>query len=473
MSFLNNTKLKLSELEHQSNLITNDVGDFIFMNNKNLKRFQSNALGVQETEWLNQAGVGNYDPDTFFYNAHQFKKALRYSPIKKLNYLIVVPTLRCNLCCSYCQVSRADEKAKGYDWTPEIIDEFLKYVGQHATDNVKIEFQGGEPSLRLDIVLEIVERVKMLKPQAFFVICTNLSKLSPGLLNLLNRDDFTISSSLDGPPKIHKENRTISDAETNKFFDNLDLILDQFGSSKISLLPTISGYQNITDIIDFFFEKKLPDIFLRPVNFQGFARKKFADISQGATDWLSVYFNALDYIAEKNQLGGHQLVETGLSIHLNRIFKPQSHNYVDLRNPNFLGKDYLVVDYDGKLYPTDEARMLSRIGLVDLEIGNIFEGLNEQKVDLLNSRSSNAGDPACNECSFQPFCGVDNIDNISRYGTIDVETLHSHYCITHMGIFKYIFNKLSSRNESFGNLASLCLTGQKGVSAIFGGHHFD
>lgn len=473
MPLLNDTELRLSKLDDQSNLLTNDVGDYIFINNENLKRFQNNTFEELEAEWLKQTGIGEADRDTFFYNAHQFKKALRNSPQSKLNYLIIVPTLRCNLRCAYCQVSRADEKAKGYDWTPAIIDNFVEYVGHNATDNVKIEFQGGEPSLRLDIVLEIVGRVKKIKALASFVICTNLSKLSPDLLKLLQRDDFTISSSLDGPPKIHQENRTISDIETDKFFDNLDLILEQFGPTKISLLPTISDYENITDIIDFFFEKKLSDIFLRPVNFQGFARKKFADVSQGATDWLDAYFNALDYIAEKNRLGDHQLIETGLSIHLNRIFKPQSHDYVDLRNPNFLGKDYLVVDYDGKFYPTDEARMLSRIGLVDLEIGNIFEGLNEKKVDLLNSRSSNVNDLACKKCSFQPFCGVDNIDNISRYGTIDVETLNSHYCITHMGIFKYIFNKLSSRNENFGNMASLCLTGQKGVSAIFGGHHFD
>ena len=473
MRSLKDMKLKLSKLETFDNLIINDVGDYVFINNENLKKFQSDDLAAWEVDWLRQAGISNTGRDTFFYNARQFKKALRNSPPQKLNYLIIVPTLRCNLRCAYCQVSRADENAKGYDWTPEIIDRFVDYVDQHAADNVKIEFQGGEPSLRIDIVLEIVERVKRVKFLATFVICTNLSKMSPELLSLLKRNDFTISSSLDGSPKIHQDNRTISNIETNKFFDNFDLILDQFGPTKISLLPTISDYKNITNIIDFFFEKKLPDIFLRPVNFQGFARKKFADISQGASDWLKVYCKALDYIAEKNQLGGHQLIETGLSIHLNRIFKPQSHNYVDLRNPNFLGKDYLVVDYDGKFYPTDEARMLSRIGLVDLEIGSIFEGLNEQKIDILNSRSSNAGDPACEECSFQPFCGVDNIDNISRYGTIDVQTLNSHYCITHMGIFTYIFNNLSSRNEVFGNMASLCLTGQKGVSAILGGHHFD
>ena len=303
MPRLKNTKLNLSELEHQSNLITNDVGDFVFMNNKNLNKFQTDALEEREVEWLKQAGFGGCDKGTFFYNTHQFKKALRNSPIKKLNYLIIVPTLRCNLRCSYCQVSRADEKAKGYDWTPEIIDEFLKYVDQHAADNVKIEFQGGEPSLRLDIVHEIVERVKMVKSLASFVICTNLSKLSPELLSLLNRDDFTISSSLDGPPNIHQENRTISDSETNKFFDNLDLILDQFSPSKISLLPTISDYKSITNIVDFFFEKKLPDIFLRPVNFQGFARKNFLIFLRGPQIGLVYILMHLITLRRKTSLG--------------------------------------------------------------------------------------------------------------------------------------------------------------------------
>ena len=69
---LKTSKLRISELEHQSNLLTTDVGDYILINNQNLKRFQSDALGVQETEWLKQAGIGNDDPDNFFYNATRF-----------------------------------------------------------------------------------------------------------------------------------------------------------------------------------------------------------------------------------------------------------------------------------------------------------------------------------------------------------------------------------------------------------------
>ena len=48
------------------------------------------------------------------------------------------------------------------------------------------------------------------------------------------------------------------------------------------------------------------------------------------------------------------LEETYLSIALRRIFRPNSERHVDLRNPNPMGVDYLVVDHDGTIFPTDE-----------------------------------------------------------------------------------------------------------------------
>ena len=471
-------KYKLDDIKHnnlsdQRNLMVNDAGDFIFLNDQNLARLRESELEASEITWLEHAGLLINESEDFFSTSRLFKKSLRHSPQRKLNYLIIIPTLRCNLTCSYCQVSRANEQAKGYDWTDEIKNKFIDYVEANATENVKIEFQGGEPSLRLDLVTEIVERVKAVKPNASFVICTNLSNISTDFLNLVNRDDFIISSSLDGPPEIHKSRRTLDIKNTNQFFDNLDFILSEFGSQKISLLPTIVDYSRINETIDFFYEKELPEIFLRPVNYQGFARKKFSEESQDTLSWSLTYFAALDYIANKNLQGDHQLIETGLSIHLNRIFKQRSHNYVDLRNPNLLGKDYLVVDYDGKFYPTDESRMLSRIGLIDLSIGNTFDGIDNKKLKVLNLKSSNLDDPVCNQCSYQPFCGVDNVDRISRYGTIETPTNDTYFCKNHMGIFDYIFKNLANRNEAFLNIASLCLTGTHGISSIFGGHHFD
>jgi len=44
---------------------------------------------------------------------------------------------------------------------------------------MKIEFQGGEPTLRADLVREIMERATRRFDQFEFAICTNLMNLTP------------------------------------------------------------------------------------------------------------------------------------------------------------------------------------------------------------------------------------------------------------------------------------------------------
>ncbi|NWM55125.1 His-Xaa-Ser system radical SAM maturase HxsB, partial [Escherichia coli] len=75
-----------------------------------------------------------------------------------------------------------------------------------------------------------------------------------------------------------------------------------------------------------------------------------------------------------------------------RIFQPGTDRHVDLRNPNPLGQDYVVIDHDGLVYPTDEARMLSRSGVIDLAIGDVRSGWTGERRDLLNAHSSNFDD---------------------------------------------------------------------------------
>ena len=41
---------------------------------------------------------------------------------------MIIPTLRCNLKCSYCQVSRVDENTKGYDWSKETVKDFINFL---------------------------------------------------------------------------------------------------------------------------------------------------------------------------------------------------------------------------------------------------------------------------------------------------------------------------------------------------------
>lgn len=375
--------------------------------------------------------------------------ARRWIP-DQLEYLILVPTLRCNLACSYCQVSRAAMDAPGYDWSAETLDAVLDLVGGLDALAIKIEFQGGEPTLRPDLIRAVIDRV----PQgvdASFVICSNLQQLDDEILAIFDRPDVSISTSLDGPAWLHARQRQGDPEKGEVFFRNLDRLLERYGPSKISALPTIDPRSppDPDQLIDAFAERGLNAIFLRPINYQGFARKRHAGSLETGAGWTAYHQRFIARLIERNYTDRSRVLEeTSFSLHLRRIFRPGSNRHVDLRNPSPVGRDYVVIDHDGKAYPSDEARMLARSRVIDLSIGDIFGGWDTPAREALDAVSTLDGDPACEGCAYKPYCGRDIYDDISRYGTIDVPRHETEFCRRHLSLFDFAFRMIHSNDET-------------------------
>jgi hypothetical protein len=79
------------------------------------------------------------------------------------------------------------------------------------------------------------------------------------------------------------------------------------------------------------------------------------------TEFLRFYPRALDHLSTVNT-GGYPMVETYGQLLLTQLMTPFSHGYVDLRSPTGAGLGAVVYDFDGRVYPSDEARMLAAIG---------------------------------------------------------------------------------------------------------------
>jgi hypothetical protein len=62
----------------------------------------------------------------------------------------------------------------------------------------------------------------------------------------------------------------------------------------------------------------------------------------------------------------------------------------------------------------------------------------------LNLHASNTFDSDCLTCAFQPYCGRDIIDDMSRYGTIDLPRTQTAYCKRHVHLFDFIFELINS-----------------------------
>jgi radical SAM protein with 4Fe4S-binding SPASM domain len=315
---------------------------------------------------------------------------------------------------------------------------------------VKIEFQGGEPTLRVDILRRVIAACEHI-PEAEFVVCTNLMSITAEIWTLFDDPRVYISTSLDGPSEVHKQNRTENETQTVQFEANFKEVIRRYGANKVSALPTINpkAPPNIDALIDTYLSYGQRQIFLRPINFHGFARKQHRESIELSALWQDYYERFVRRLIERNFANKeHILEETYLSIALRRIFQPGVDRHVDLRSPSGIGRDYVVIDYDGTAYPTDEARMLARSGVIDLSIGDIFSGWDTEERALLDSHASNQFDPDCQRCTYQPYCGRDVVDDLARYGRIDLPRLETTFCKRHQSHFDFIFKLLYDDSET-------------------------
>ena len=207
-------------------LVSNGGGDFFFTTDNNIEKLVYRTIDKTFLDFLTKKGFTYRRKGDLYWNAHKLKIHKRRFIPKNISYFIIVPTLRCNLNCSYCQVSRVNESSKGYDWTDDILSKFFQFAETQQPDSVKIEFQGGEPTLRTDLIQKVISWADHRFNECEFVICSNLQNLSTEFLEIIQHDNVFISTSIDGTNSQHQKNRTITSENTHEFRQNLDYIFE-------------------------------------------------------------------------------------------------------------------------------------------------------------------------------------------------------------------------------------------------------
>lgn len=437
--------LKFREFADGTLLFADDAGGFFKSDDRFLSRYAEGCLEKEDISFLEANGHAFKEEADLAYAGFEYRWANRLFAPKGMDYVILVPTLRCNLACGYCQVSRVNEGTPGFDWDDETLEAVLSFLARLATRKIKVEFQGGEPLLNLQALQRVRDFCRQHFDEAEFVVCTNLQSLDHDCWDFLSAADTFISTSLDADWSTHQRQRTFNDQKTLEFAGNLRRAVDQFGQQKVSALPTMD-VRNLPDpeaVIQAYLSFGFHSIYLRPVNYQGFARKRFA-ARDSVEEWNAFFDRFVDALIQHNWTAADPVEEYYLVHCLRRVLRSGHNGHADLRNPNILGEGYLVIDYDGTFYPTDEARMVTRVGQLDLSMGNVRTGLNRRSLAALNAEASNNFHPDCVHCPYQPYCGVDLIDDLSRYGRIDLPKHQTDFCQRHLRIFDKVFELLYS-----------------------------
>lgn len=361
---------------------------------------------------------------------------------------MIVPTLRCDHTCKYCQVSRASVDAAGYDLDPSRIPDIVATIKKLSAPPYKVEIQGGEPLLRFDLIQAIYTQCEnSLGRDAFeMVIATSLSVLSHDMLEWSRERNITYSVSLDGEEVVHNSNRILGHGQAYaKTIAGIKAIQHQLGPERIATVTTVtkSLVNNPVSIVNAHLALGLTDMFIRPVSPYGFAHK--ASFTFSMTEYLQFYAAMMDEIFRLNA-EGKRLVEHSAAIHIKRIFNPGFSGYADLKSPSGVVINSILFNYDGRVYGSDESRMLQKMHPeMEFSAGEVRELSFADKpyYNAVLSSSFNFALPGCDSCAYQPFCGADPCQNISIQGEPVGDRSRSTFCQYHKGMFRYLLSCIS------------------------------
>lgn len=443
-------------------LLITEQGHFTFLSEDEFKI-------VQDNQYLKDMSLCNklFSAKILInpYNEKRIAGLLSY----KLKFLqrgpglhIIIPTMRCNAKCIYCHASSKDVEDKDQDMTIETLQKTVNFIFKSTSQYITIEFQGGEPLLRFDLIKELVLRAKKknqeYKKNLKFTIVSNLYYLTEEILIFLIENDISICTSLDGPEELHNKNRPIPGCENphKMLCDKISLIRDYFekyhiDQRNLSALPTITSH-SLTfskEIIEEYRRLGFSNISLRFLNKLGVAQTTWEKIQYSAKEFSDFWEKSLAYIHQTNE-ENNTLKERSLDIFLKKIFSIHDPNYMELRSPCGMAIGQIVYTPKGDIYTCDEARSLKddtfKLGsvLTDTYEEILFSPKCRKLVDT--GLNDNYG---CNYCVYKPYCGVCPVCNYGEFNSIFIDIHKTSRCKIMKAQFDFIFKNIEEGKISY------------------------
>lgn len=327
----------------------------------------------------------------------------------------------------------------------ENIDKVCTTIFESPSETLTIEFQGGDPLLRFDLIERAVLTIEALnkdhRRSIRFVVASTLHQVTEQMCEFFRAHQVILSTSIDGPAQLHNKNRPISTRDSyQRTVSAMELVRSVCGHDSVSALMTTTkeslGFPEA--IVDEYVRLGLHDIFLRPLSTYGFAKRNQALLGYSLEDFLRFYWRAFDRILYWNK-EGFELREVYASIILNKILSTFDGGYVDLQSPTGAGQSALVYNYDGFVYPSDEARMLAESGDTSLRLGRIGESLSTYRSSDVQASLIEASTvermPGCNDCAYNLFCAPNPIDAQAQFGDRFAPPLLTEHCARHLQLF--------------------------------------
>ena len=176
---------QLGRFQDNEYLIVNESGEYHFMQREDLESLIDYSLPISSDNYdelrSKQFLVTGDVAGAIDMIATRYRTRKRFiSDFTALHMMVL--TLRCNQDCEYCQVSSVSDDAFEFDMSPEVAERSVEFAFRSPCPAIKIEFQGGEPTLNWTALTSAVLKAEALSrtqgKRVDFVVCTNLRSIS-------------------------------------------------------------------------------------------------------------------------------------------------------------------------------------------------------------------------------------------------------------------------------------------------------
>jgi uncharacterized protein len=431
-------------------LITNDFGEYDFLNEREFNDLISNqierdhetARRLKDKDFL-------YDDKLDFINEKSSKLLSRKGHLTHAPSLhIFVMTNGCNQRCVYCQANGTGT-SKRIDLSKESAMKAVNIALQSPEKNLSFEFQGGEPLLNFPIIKFIVEYAEARKNEhdIQYSLVTNLTLLTDEIIDFIKDHHITVSTSIDGDQRLHDCNRPfINESGTyEKVIQSIKKLRDSDIDIGAIETTTRQSFGHENEIVETYCKLGFDNIFLRPLTDLGKAYRTWNNIGYTAEEFLEFYNKCFDKLLEIN-LAGTYIRENHASIFLRKILGGFI-NYMELRSPCGAAVGQIAYNADGRIFTCDEARMMHEMGDDSFCIGDVDHSSYISLIKNSISKTVCAAGilesiPGCSDCVYQPYCGVCPVVNYAAENDIISRKIKGFRCRIYMGILDRLFSEL-------------------------------
>ena len=432
-------------------LLTNDLGSHLFVSPDDFKKIIKKDVDLNSElgKKLLQRNMV-YDDTNLEYSSrlmHDLRDIKGHVTMSTSLHIFVVTTA-CNMRCVYCQANNG-KTCPSLFMTKEMAEKAVDIALQSPTKYLSFEFQGGEPLLNFNIIKHIVEYTEEHKGyhEIKYNVVTNLTLITDEILDFFVKNDFGISTSVDGPEYLHNANRPFSDGSGT--FEQVKAAIYRVREKglRVGAIQTTTKASLVypREIVRAYKELGFDSVFLRPLTPLGKATLKWDEIGYTPDEFVEFYKVALDEIIKINQSDGF-FKEDHAAILLSRI-DGKFVNYMELRSPCGASIGQLAYYADGDIFTCDEGRMLHEMGDHTFRLGNVFENtysdiINNGVCKTVCASSILETIPTCCDCVYQPYCGTCPVVNYAKSQDIIEKEPRGYRCKIYSGMLDYLFRLL-------------------------------